>query len=217
MVAVFVRMCAECVRGPRAFVRSGVVWWPVSVESGDSRAASYLALIDRLFRLDARARRVLAIPRPREAQAIVAARVAPWRERFSVPLAQTVLTRAAQEMVRLPPKSALAVAFGYLLGQRASLTRCVTTPGAYLDNNGAENAIRPLKLGAKNWLFIGHPDAGPRLANLFTLVENCRLAGVDPEAYLIDLLTRLPAHSMQRLSDWLPRTWQRARRDGILA
>ena len=91
----------------------------------------------------------------------------------------------------------------------------MTTPGAYLDNNGAENAIRPLKLGAKNWLFIGHPTAGPRLANLFTLVENCRQAGIDIEAYLIDLVTRLPAHSIRRLGDWLPRTWQRARADGI--
>jgi hypothetical protein len=45
---------------------------------------------------------------------------------------------------------------------------------------------------AKNWLQIGHPKAGPRLANLFTLVENCRLAGVDPEAYLVDIIARLP-------------------------
>ena len=62
---------------------------------------------------------------------------------------------------------------------------------------------------------MGHPDAGPRLANLFTLVENGRQAGVDIEAYLLDLLTRLPAHSVRRLSDWLPRAWQRARADGI--
>ena len=99
-------------------------------------------------------------------------------------------------MLALQPKSALAIALGYLPGQRPSLMRCVTTPDAYLDNNGAENAIRPLKLGAKNWLFIGHPEAGPRLANLFTLVENGRQAGVDIEAYVIDLLTRLPAHSI---------------------
>lgn len=52
------------------------------------------------------------------------------------------------------------MALGYLLGQREPLMRCVTTPGAYLDNNGAENAIRPLKLGSKNWLFIGSPEAG---------------------------------------------------------
>ena len=53
--------------------------------------------------------------------------------------------RATTGILPLPPRSALAVALGYLLGQRASLKRCVTTPDAYLDNNAAENAIRPLK------------------------------------------------------------------------
>jgi hypothetical protein len=109
------------------------------------------------------------------------------------------------------------LAHGYLLNQRASLERCVTTPGGYLDNNGAENAIRPLKLGAGNWLFIGHPDAGPRLANLFTLVENCRQANIDIESYLLDLVAHLPAHSIRRLDDWLPRSWRRARAHRVIA
>jgi hypothetical protein len=71
-----------------------------------------------------------------------------------------------------------------------------------------ENAIRPVKLGAKNWLFVGHPDAGPRLADLFTLVENARQAGADVEAYLTALLTHLPDHSVRRLGEWLPRAWR---------
>ena len=57
----------------------------------------------------------------------------------------------------------------------------------------------------------GDPDAGPRLADLVRLVENCRQAGID----LLDLRTRLPAHSMRRLGEWLPRAWQRARADGL--
>jgi transposase len=182
-----------------------------AVRLGEPRAASYLAQIDRLFRLDARSRRVV------RAQPALATRVATWRERFSIPLVRQLFARANTDGLRVPPRSALGVALGYLLGQRASLERCVTTPGAYLDNNGAENAIRPLKLGAKNWLFIGHPGAGPRLANLFTLVENGRRAGIDVEAYLIDLVTHLPAHSILRLGDWLPRTWRRARAHGITA
>jgi hypothetical protein len=182
-----------------------------AVRLGEPRAASYLTRIDRLFRWDAKARRVA------KAQSAFASRVATWRERFSIPVMQALFGQAIEDGLHLPPKSALGIALGYLLGQRASLARCVTTPGAYLDNNGAENAIRPLKLGAKNWLFIGHPGAGPRLANLFTLVENCRQAGVDIEAYLIDLVAHLPAHSVRRLSDWLPRAWRRARNDGITA
>ncbi len=170
---------------------------------GESRAGPYVAQLDRLFRLDARARRIAAA-RPAHAP-----RVATWRARFRVPLAEALFARATADGLVLPPKSALGQAVGYLLAQRAPLTRCVTTPGARLDNNAVEHAIRPLKLGAKNWRFVGHPDAGPRLANLFTLVENARQAGVDVEAYLTALLTHLPDHSVRRLGEWLPRTWQR--------
>jgi len=60
-----------------------------------------------------------------------------------------------------------------LLAQRVP-RRCVTTPGARLDNSAAEHAIRPLTLGAKNWRFVGHPAAGPRRATLCTLVEDAR-------------------------------------------
>ena len=178
---------------------------------GESRAGPYLAQLDRLFAIDARARRVLSTHPAR------ATRVAPWRARFSGPLAEALFARAVADGLVLPPKSALGAALGYLLAQRGPLTRCVTTPDARLDNNAVENAIRPLKVGAKNWLFLGHPDAGPRLANLFTLVENARQAGIDIEAYLTDLLTRLPAHSVRRLGDWLPRSWQQARRLGLRA
>ena len=169
---------------------------------GESRAGPYLAQLDRLFRLDARARRIVA------AEPAHAPRVAAWRARFSVPLAEALFTRAATDGLTLPPKTALGQAVGYLLAQRAPLMRCVTTPRARLDNNAVENAIRPVKLGAKNWLFVGHPEAGPRLANLFTLVENARQAGVDIEAYLTALLTHLPDHSVRRLGEWLPRAWQ---------
>lgn len=182
-----------------------------AVKLGEPRTASYLARIDRLFRWDAMSRRI-AKEKPEARD-----RVAMWRERFSVPLVRELFAHAIRDSLVVPPKTALGVALGYLLGQRASLERCVTTPGAHLDNNGAENAIRPLKLGAKNWLFIGHPGAGPRLANLYALVENCRQAGVDIEAYLIDLVTHLPAHSILRLGDWLPRSWRRAKAHGITA
>jgi transposase len=189
-----------------------------AVASGDARAAPYLAMIDRLFRIDARARavrgtRALAPGDPRDP--VLMSRLATWRERFSRPVLEALWTRAATDIVSFPPKTPLAIALGYLLGQRAPLTRCVTTPHSSLDNNPVENAIRPLKLGARNWLFIGHPEAGPRLANLFTLLENCRQAGVEPEAYLIDLVTALAGEPPRDLDAWLPRVWKRRRSDGI--
>lgn len=95
----------------------------------------------------------------------------------------------------------------YLLGQEERLARCLTHIAAELSNNPVERAIRPLKIGAKNYLFIGHPSAGPRLANLFTLVENCRLLGIDPEAYVMDVITRLADHPAARISELLPHRW----------
>ena len=91
------------------------------------------------------------------------------------------------------------------------MTKNGLTPSAWpaeISNNAVERAIRPLKIGARNWLFVGDPKAGPRLANLFTLVENCRLLGIDPERYLIDLIGRLPDHPASKIGDLLPHRWQ---------
>jgi hypothetical protein len=122
-----------------------------AVEAGERGAAWYLARMDRLFRIDARARHVvsgIAADDPRRATTLD--RIARWRERFSMPVLTMLFARAATELVTLPPKTALATALGYLLGQRTPLTRCVTTAGSSLDNNPVENAIRPLKLGMRN-------------------------------------------------------------------
>ena len=63
---------------------------------------------------------------------------------------------------------------------------------------------------ARNWLHLGHPSGGPRLANLFTLIQNCLNEGVDPERYLADILPRLPGHSAARVAELLPRAWKKA-------
>ena len=81
-------------------------------------------------------------------------------------------------------------------------------PGAELSNNGAENAVRSLKLGAKNWSAVGHPSDGSLLANLFTLIENCRQAEIDPEAYLNDIIARLPEHPAKEIAALSPWRWK---------
>ena len=68
-----------------------------------------------------------------------------------------------------------------------------------------------MKLGAKNWQAIGHPSAGPRLANLFSLVENCMQEGINPEAYLIDIITRPSDHPMKDIAELLPWGWRATR------
>ena len=74
-------------------------------------------------------------------------------------------------------------------------------------NNAVENAIRPLALGRKNWLFVGSPQAGRRAAVLMTLIESAKLCEVDPWAYLKDVLTKLPTWPNSRLGELLPHNW----------
>ena len=172
-------------------------------QAGERNAEPYLLGINRLFRLDRLAKHFALTEANREE----------LRARHSVPLFDTLVTRAQTESVSTLPKSLVGVGLHYLLAQQAPLRRCLTDVRAALSTNAVERAIRPLKLGAKNWLAVGHPSAGPRLANLFTVVENCRLLGVDPEAYLIDLIGRLPGHPMARIVELLPQAWARSRQE----
>ena len=102
------------------------------------------------------------------------------------------------------PKSGLGQACAYLLAHWAPLTGHLQHAQTRLDNNVVENAIRPSAIGKKNWLFIGHPDAGQRSAIIYSLVVSCQRHGKDPLAYLRDLLTRLPA--MTNRDDLAPLT-----------
>ena len=76
-----------------------------------------------------------------------------------------------------------------------------------IDNNSVENAIRPTALGKKNWLFIGEAAAGDRGAILYTIIESCRRRGVEPFAYLKDVLTRLPQMTNKQVPELLPAVW----------
>ena len=112
---------------------------------------------------------------------------------------------------RVLPKSALGKACDYLLSQWAPLTAHLHHGESRLDNNLVENAIRPSCIGKKNWLFIGHPDAGQRSAILYSLIVLCQRHGKDPLAYLKDLLTRLPRMTNRDdLRLLTPRLWQPA-------
>lgn len=132
-----------------------------------------------------------------------ALRQAEWTPRL------TWLKRAAEGLCQdVLEQSRLGKACQYLLNQWAALIAHLRYGQTRIDNNAAENTIRPTKLGMKNWLFIGHPDAGQRSAILYSLVLSCKRCGKDPLAYLRDILTRLPAMSNQDdLEPLLPSNW----------
>lgn len=174
-------------------------------QAGDPRALWYLEHIGKLFRVERIAKRYT----------VSIARKQRLRQRFSLPILQTMLQQAEVHAEVAPAKTDLGDAVRHLLNQQQRLKSCLTVPEAEISTNAAERAIRPLKIGAKNWLYIGDPSAGPRLANLFTLVENCRLLGLDPERYLIDLIARLPEHPATKITELLPRHWLAARAESV--
>jgi hypothetical protein len=81
-----------------------------------------------------------------------------------------------------------------------------------IDNNLCENAIRPSALGKKNFLFIGHPEAGERSAVIYTLLGSCRRHGINPFDYLKDLFTCLPAAKVSQIGEFTPASWAKAKR-----
>jgi transposase len=132
-----------------------------------------------------------------------ALRTAEWTDRLH--LLRRVVVRLHELVL---PKSGLGLACQYMLNQWDALVAHLKHGQTRIDNNAAENTIRPTKLGMKNWLFIGHPEAGDRSAILYSLVISCKRHGKDPLAYLRDVLTRLPRMTTKdKLDDLLPAKW----------
>jgi transposase len=136
------------------------------------------------------------------------------RREHLAPVLDDIKAQVTDLRTRVRPTSLLGKACEYLLGQWKPLRAVVDHGQVRIDNNLVENAIRPSAIGKKNWLFIGHPDAGQRSAILYSIVVSCQRHRIDPAAYLRDVLGRLPAMTNQAdLTPLLPGTWQPARRD----
>ncbi len=106
------------------------------------------------------------------------------------------------------PKSGLGAAATYALNQWSKLIVYLHHGEVHIDNNSVERGVRPTKIGAKNWLFIGGEETGWRSAVLYTMVENCRILGKDPYAYFKWVFEKLPVMTNQDdLHQLLPAAW----------
>jgi len=103
--------------------------------------------------------------------------------------------------------SAIARALNYSLKRWAALSRYLDDGAVPIDNNWAENQIRPWALGRKNWLFAGSLRSGKRAAAIMSLIQSARLNGHEPYAYLKDVLTRLPTQRASEIDELLPHRW----------
>lgn len=96
------------------------------------------------------------------------------------------------------PKGPLGEAIGYALNQWGLLIRFLDDARLPVDNNGSERALRPVALGRKNYLFVGHDQAGQNIAGLYSLIATCEANSTNPFEYLADVLPRLSTHTASR-------------------
>ncbi len=99
-------------------------------------------------------------------------------------------------------------AISYALAQWNALTRFLEDPKLPVDNNASERALRAAALGRKNYLFVGHNEAGENLAGLYSLVATCEANGVNPFDYLADVLIRVQIHPASQIDELLPHNWK---------
>jgi transposase len=139
-----------------------------------------------------------------------------WRMRqdLAVPILDKLHTWLEEQRVLVLPKSPMAEALGYALNNWTALIRYTEAGFLSIDNNVAEREMKRIAIGRKNWLFVGSENGGRTAAVLFSFTSTCQRLGVEPWAYLQDVLARLPTTPAAQLSDLLPDHWQAARQAG---
>ena len=137
-----------------------------------------------------------------------ALRLAVRRER-SKPLIESFETWLRGERRKLSSKGPLAKAIDYTFNHWKAFTRFLDDGRICLSNNAAERAVRGIAVGRRNWTFCGSDEGGRRAAVMYTLIETAKLNGVDPKAWLADVLARIADHPAQRLHELPPWNWQK--------
>jgi transposase len=182
----------------------------------DARAKDMLDLIRDLYAIEAQARPAVvaarALPLEQRAAALNVAFAArkQLRDEFSTPILEKIDTWMTARLADTLPKSPLGLAIGYVRNQWLALKRFLENGALEIDNNTAENALRPIALGRKNYLFVGSEHGGRRAAIIYSLIRTCERHGVNAWDYLRDVLVRISTHPATQIDDLLPHRWKPA-------
>ena len=162
----------------------------------DPKLERVVVLMDGLFAIDREAR---------EQKLSLDDRHALRQERAPVVIAELhALLLEMQASGTILPKSIAGNAISYTLTRWEKLTRFIEHPVIELSTNWAENSMRPIAIGRRNWLHLGSKEAGPKIAAIFSIVESCRKLGVPIRQYLADILPGLADRSIHSLSELTP-------------
>ena len=164
----------------------------------DSLANQGLVFIRLLYKIESQAR----------AQKLNDKETKLWRQERAPPILETFHTWLKSHKDRVLPKSPLAQAIGYTLNHWEALNAYLLEGFLEIDNNRAERGIRPLAVGRKNYLFVGNDGGGKAAAVIYSLLETCKQHGVNPWAYLKDVLERISTHPNSQIDELLPYNWK---------
>ncbi len=168
--------------------------------TGKSQVAEQaLVLIQKLYAIEAELRKKTDSTAEQRCE---------YRQQHSQPVMQQLYEWLNQHHLTVPSSSPTAKAINYTLKRWPALSRYLDDGNLPICNNWVENQMRPWALGRKNWLFAGSLRSGQRAANIMTLIQSAKLNGLDPYAYLSDVLKRLPTHKVTQIEELLPHQWQ---------
>ena len=129
------------------------------------------------------------------------------RQLHSKPKVEAFHAWAQAQLTKIPAKSDLANAFRYALTRWPAFCLFLEDGRVAIDNNSAERALKPIGIGRKNWLFAGADTGAETLARAMTIIETAKMNGLDPQAYLADVIERINDHKINRLDELLPWNW----------
>jgi len=175
--------------------------WDEALKSACKPCTEMLARIRALYKIEAAIRG----EKPESRLAVRQAESIPLLDKF-----YERITEISAERVILP-SSLLAKAIGYAVNQRKALYRYTTDGRLEIDNNTAENAIRSLALGRKNFLFVGSPRGGKACAMAMTFLLSAKAVGLNPYEYMHDIYNRIMGWPVTRLHELLPAAWKKSR------
>jgi len=172
-----------------------------AMSSRPQEASEILALVKRLYAFEGQFRELS--PEARHLR----------RQDTTRPIVAAILKRIREMKEAALPCEPLRKALDYVLNQQVALQRFLEDGRLEADNNTAENAIRPVAVGRKNWLFAGSQRGGRAAALYLGLIQSCNACHVNPWAYLDDILRRILSQPVHRLRELLPDQWQPRPRD----
>lgn len=170
-----------------------------ALENDPKRADFVLLLIQKLYKMEQKLKE-------RSTPVSVIKR---YRILYALPILDKIETYLKKEKENVLPKSSIGKAMAYTLTIFDNLKRYIYDGRFEIDNNNIENAIRPLAIGRKNYLFAGSQQSAQNIAMFYTFFSNCKTNQINPYNWLADVINRIPEHKANKLHELIPKNWKK--------